>query len=481
MNGPDPLNFINVGPSGTFTPSGDYTTTAAQIDQLIEHLEANDAARLALHFHGGLIAEEKGAAIAARMAPVFDSPEVHPVTFVWETGLGETLRNNISTITSTKLYGKLVEVTAKMVGDRIGGNLGGRGPGGTLEPEELEDGLREDDPLGRFDDSFRSNAARIDETLLDSEEELEALFEEELDADEELAVLVADEAERTELFDPDRGAEIDEELAPDGRSVVSMFVVARALARITLRVIGRLRNKRDHGVYPTIFEETVRELYLADAGRWVWSGMKQAAHSMWLPNTDLEGNDRHVGTYFLEGLAELQERRDLQVDLIGHSAGSVAICHLLAANDLMGMGVAFRNLIFLAPAVRTDLFYNEVVSHQDRFEEFRMFTMDDENEGRDRLMGRAYPRSLLYLISGILETEPDATILGMQRHVSGEEPYQDGELRAVAQFVNAPTRSVWSVTGGDAPRGFRTESRRHGDFDEDPATRDSLRAIVVGD
>lgn len=110
-----------------------------------------------------------------------------------------------------------------------------------------------------------------------------------------------------------------------------------------------------------------------------------------------------------------------------------------------------------------------------------MFTMDDENEGRDRLMGRAYPRSLLYLISGILETEPDATILGMQRHVSGEEPYQDGELRAVAQFVNAPTRSVWSVTGGDAPRGFRTESRRHGDFDEDPATRDSLRAIVVGD
>src|SRR3712207_8891098 len=47
-------------------------------------------------------------------------------------------------------------------------------------------------------------------------------------------------------------------------------------------------------------------------------------------------------------------------------------------------------------------------------------TMSDELEKADAVAGAVYPRSLLYLVSGVLEaaktgTVPDAPILGMQR------------------------------------------------------------------
>jgi len=63
-----------------------------------------------------------------------------------------------------------------------------------------------------------------------------------------------------------------------------------------------------------------------------------------------------------------------------------------------GPKVKVRNVLLLAPAARADLFYDEIVSKEDRYEALRIFTMSDNYECKDRLAGPLYTRSLLYFI-----------------------------------------------------------------------------------
>ena len=228
-------------------------------------------------------------------------------------------------------------------------------------------------------------------------------------------------------------------------------------------------------------EELVRELYLDDLGAWVWGGMKQAAAQMWLPNSGPLDADSHPGSLFLEQLAALQRERPLRVDLVGHSAGSIAICELLRANAERGIGVKIRNIALLAPAVRSDLFHAQIVSHPERFERLRTYTMSDAYECQDSLVPYVYTRSLLYLISGILEPDQvDCPLAGMERYLSGDAPYDTQLLTDISTWICEPDRDrlALAVTSDQAPAGMRTESRKHGDFDEDPTTLDSLRQLI---
>ena len=64
-------------------------------------------------------------------------------------------------------------------------------------------------------------------------------------------------------------------------------------------------------------------------------------------------------------------------------------------------------LLFLAPASRIQLFADVITSHGRRLGNFRMFTMSDALERKDRLVPVIYPHSLLYFISGVLESAYD--------------------------------------------------------------------------
>ena len=128
--------------------------------------------------------------------------------------------------------------------------------------------------------------------------------------------------------------------------------------------------------------------YLADLGAWVWGNMKDKAGDMWRSNDDAIGEEQHVGTYFLNGLAKLQACRDIKVNLVGHSAGSIVICKLLAAAAERHAGVSFGDVIFLAPAVRSDIAFAEVASQRGRYNAFRQYTMSDSFERDDSLVTR---------------------------------------------------------------------------------------------
>ncbi|MEO1161327.1 MAG: hypothetical protein AAFW74_12890, partial [Pseudomonadota bacterium] len=234
------------------------------------------------------------------------------------------------------------------------------------------------------------------------------------------------------------------------------------------------------GLYPTVIEEILREFYLADFGEWIWARMKTVAEQMWLPNEGSLDEDSHPGTYFLKKLAAHQSANpSFSVDFVGHSAGSIAICHMLRSADAAGNLPQIRNIVFLAPACLTTLMHEEIISHPDRFADFRMFTMDDEFEQKDRLVPLIYPRSLLYLISGALEMEVDIPVAGMTRFWTGEEPFDDAHLSETAAWLKeaGKDRNVLSVTDG-GPDGMRSRSDKHGDFDNDPETLASLTHMV---
>lgn len=472
------LNYINVGPHGSFTSSGHLATTPADIDAIFNHLHATNQKKLAIHFHGGLIDEGAGLDIARKMAPLYSQAGCHPVTFVWETGLVETISRNLQRLHETTLFQKLVTYVIRHVGKRLGGGIGDKGPGQAMGLDEIEQELRRLDAFDRFDLGARGGAAGLEEAdLPTARDEIEIEVEQELAADVEFSNLVSSGMAETEHLKP----EVRGPVAPgSARGLLEMATLAKAVATVAFKVLQRYVKGIDHGFYPTVVEETLRELYLADFGMWVWQGMKDAGSEMWLPNPPAIDEKSHVGTYFLEKLSAFQQNRHLTLDLIGHSAGAIAICEMYKAAAARALALNVRNLLLLAPACRSDLFLAEIVEKPARFSAFRMFTMSDEWERKDQLVPGVYTRSLLYFISGVLENSADVPIAGLARHQAGEGAYDTPSLLKIRQWLcEAGKQRLALAKTGPAGAGLATDAFRHGDFDDDLRTRESLKAILA--
>ncbi|TWV93269.1 alpha/beta hydrolase [Chitinophaga pinensis] len=121
--------------------------------------------------------------------------------------------------------------------------------------------------------------------------------------------------------------------------------------------------------------------------------MKEKAAAMW-KDDDFSGpaSEWHAGSYFLKKLLEYQQQQgELSIDLVGHSAGSIVICELIKKLAAAGIPLQFRNILFLAPACRCDLFADAVLKHPERFQRFRIFTMQDIYETKTGWQPRYTP------------------------------------------------------------------------------------------
>ena len=469
------LHYVNVGPKGTFHESGDKQTQPQDIDAIIDHIEQQGLKKIAIHLHGGLINEAEGMEIAKKMLPVYHDAESHTIAIVWETGLFETIVQNLNTIHKTKLFDKLLKLVIRHVCKNLG-CPGLRGSGKKLSDQEIEQNLEKDKP---FDD-FKLASAEVRGTTEELSEVDLRILEEEIEDDiylqiGEIKELLKEEAPQTELLNQSR-------ISQEQREKRGMLTIITAVVIIVKEVIKRYLHKTHHDFYPTVVEEILRYLYLADQGKWVWDGMKNAAVNMWLSNNNLAGLDQHAGTYLLEKLAALQTRKpDIAIDLIGHSAGSIAICEMLKAAANRSVNLNIRHILFLAPACTAELFKSEIIDHPNRYQHFRMFTMRDDFECNDSLVKGLYTHSLLYFISGVLEDKVDKHIVGMERYISGKTPYNTAPYLVVKNYLEGTHRIVLSNTdkiAADAELGFRSTSETHGDFDDDPSTRESLTHII---
>ena len=479
------IHYVNVGPKGTFHNRNDIQSVPGDIDAIIDHVGQQNLKKIAIHFHGGLIKESSGMKIAEKMVSVFRDADSHGVTFVWETGLLETISRNIDSIHQTRLFKKLLKLVIRHAGKRLGG-IGGRGPGATIPYTEIEAELARDIPFEDFNQTEAESrgAGSLSETQLDaSTADLEQEIEEDLEVDaDEMEELLKTEAPGTKLFDQARVSEAAAE--EQARGISTFITVAKAVAVIVKEVIRRYIKKTHHGFYPTVVEEILRYYYLADLGAWVWGGMKDAAHNMWLPNGGLDGLEQHAGTYFIEKLAALQaEHPELIIDLVGHSAGSIAICEMLKAAAEQHVSLKIRHILFLAPACTSELMSSEVIAHPERYGRFRMFTMRDDYESDNSLLKGVYTRSLLYFIAGVLEQRVDEPVAGMQRYLTGKEPYDKEPFLTVKRFLDQPGEDRLVLSNSqritpNAPPGLRTTAEEHGAFDDDGPTRASLTAII---
>ncbi len=470
-------NFIiNTGPGGTFRSSGSYQTLPEHIDKIFERFDNDKVDEISIYFHGGLVNEKSGTETAFKMAKHFLDAGQIPICFVWETGLMETISTNIGKITDTKLFNKLIKVLVKKLSEKLGFDLlEGRGTGNLLTDEEIELELSKPVPFESYSNEQLATSGRgvqaIDR-LPDNEnillQSLELEFRYLIEPDFEFVRLISE----TRLT-------IDNGQQEQSRGIISSMAFIKHVAVIAFKVIKRFIKKRDHGFYPTIIEEVLRKLHIAELGSWVWSNMKVKSSDMWNDNQDLSGLNRFAGRYFLEKLIDYgKEHNDVKVNLIGHSAGAIAICNLLNATASIDKEFVYSKIVFMAPACRVDLFHKEVVLNKAMFQEFRMYTMYDEFEIKDNLVPYFYTRSLLYLVSGILEDEGkeyDSYILGLERHIDGQSPYNSSqELLETHDFLYKTKTLALSVTDSTAPKGLKTKSITHGGFDDDDDTVESI-------
>lgn len=480
----EPKDFIiNVGPNGTFRPSGIYQTLPEHIDAIFENFTQKETKKIVIYFHGGLVNEKTGMETAIKMGKHIEDAEMQPICFVWETGLKETLSANITKITDTKLFNKLVKVLVKKLSEKLGFDLiSTRGSGSTLNNDEIDEELFSPKPFESFSQNVHVNFKDSEaiSNLPENEEDLirflEADFRYLIDSDPDFLKAI----EETKL-----AVNSEENPLVQEKGIISAVAFAKHVAMIAFRVIKRFINKRDHDFYPTLIEEILRELYVADLGAWVWNNMKIKSNEMWNSNEGITGLNQFAGRYLLEKLIDYAKDDDtVTIDLVGHSAGSIAICNLLKTTASICSDKIYNKIAFMAPACRIDLFNNEIVKKTERFNKFRMYTMNNELECGDLLVPYFYTHSLLYLISGILEGEGkefDAYILGMERHLLNNHPYDKvSELIETNKYLfqEDTNRIVFSPMLQSALGGFRTQSISHGGFDDDEKTIESIKFFL---
>jgi len=489
-------NYVNVGKEGTFLKGNDpvFNSTPQEIDQLFQQLKSRNQTKIVLYFHGGLVPAHDGMETAKRIVRYVEKDtDAHPLCFIWETGLSKTVAHNLEIAEKSEFFKKMIVKVIKVAGKKLGieavDKIGNSKGVETLKEKEIEDELKKGEPFENYQVNVSSKSASVidGETIKSDAElkakilpEIEAELEEEIESDDDFKNIAAKEKseEESKLMNPEYiGAE-----AAEGKGIISAAKLIAASVKITYNVIKRHIQKTDHDFYPTVVEEILREIYVSNIGNWLWGSMKKKAADMWKPS-DFTGDYQnwHVGSYVIKKIEEYQKEtgKPLTVDLVGHSAGSIVICELFKKLKSDKIDLKFRNIMFFAPACRCDLFDEAILSSPERFSTFRIFTMKDEFEKQDHLVKHVYPRSLLYLISGILEEERDAHILGLQRHITGNKPYVGDMFTRIKTFLADEGKIVYSKSDDTALGGFKTGSLSHGGFDDDKETTlDSMVYII---
>jgi hypothetical protein len=485
---------------------GALRTERAVIDSMLDEVAAHG--RGVIHFHGGLVPEARGLQTAQSLLPVYSEAGAYPVFFVWRSGLTEIATGTLlRDIADEAVFKQLLKRLLRFAVGKLTSQAGARGLGGAAVPgeAEAERELRRRD-VGEEPFAEKKVVAEPAEVTPSDEQMLElelmndyalqaalrSALSQEVDASgaRSRGLAPVDADSKPTLMDPDAIEELREGAPGRGaRGLISTAALVTKAVRILARVIERFRSHRDHGIYPTVVEEILREFYLATAGATVWQAMKKETLDTFEP-----GHADRGGAYFLGKLGEVLQRDPRpEITLVGHSTGAVFINNLMEAIEARRQDEAqpfpgdfrFRHVVFLAPACTFADFARVVGRWEDLWEDFRMFTMTDDAECRDALVPVVYPRSLLYFVSGVLErdaegkSEAATPIVGLARYYDAELSDAPDEVVNVRRFVAEHQRVVWSPA--DAGPGLSSSAVSHGAFDDDEQVRASLRSIIANE
>jgi hypothetical protein len=484
--------------------------------------------RLALFFHGGLVDKRTGQQGAANEYVAY-SPFVFPLFFIWESGIWELLSHHLPLIFSETIFGRVVAHATTIVSAKIPRSA---------EPASADDMMLLEAASASISDADR---AKVELTGADIDAFMLAIKNDEIIQQEAAAVVRSSQgvdslfaknagpwpsqlSPRThlspEVVSAMRGAyaqasvhargaaqTLDALSFNPGGAIQAAWAVAKAAVPVIVNCVKRFLAKRDHGITCTVVEEVLRALYLANAGSAIWEEMKQETE-----NAFDADSGRYGGTAVVEELCALLKQQPAPlVTLVGHSTGAIYIGNFLdhvdAALTAQGDTATSFDIILMAPASTVDF---HAMNYTRRVRGIRIFQMTDSAEQQDHLMsrdsgpddrsilGRVYPRSLLYLVSGICEyfegqggagrhvhDGDDMPILGMARFWDQTAIFPATDYPNLAfdrsSFVVAPPVNptkfirVLSPTAAAPNDGFRSTATKHGNFPGDAPTMASIQ------
>ena len=209
------------------------------------------------------------------------------------------------------------------------------------------------------------------------------------------------------------------------------------------------------------------ETLLGRSGRALWREMKYGAES----GFTAKGDGVKVVNAFLQYLSESsQGLNGKKIHLVGHSAGSLLLGHLLNSLVEHNAKPQIATVSLMAPTITLDtyaaLYRPKILSIDD----MTVYNLTDQLELEDSVAG-VYGKSILHLISRVLEdgcSEGSVVpLLGM----SGDVEEANIESIDDVDFV---------ISQGDAQRNKNSTSRRHDEFERDPATLNHILRRILG-
>jgi hypothetical protein len=247
-------------------------------------------------------------------------------------------------------------------------------------------------------------------------------------------------------------------------------------------------------------DDTLEVLARPLAGKAEWREMKENAL---LATTSQTGGARLA----LEHIAQLATRDpSLEIHVAGHSAGSIfmaPVVQKLATRGAIktgslkgeqGQGLNVATLTLWAPACTMQLFKDAYlpVLRAGGVRSFALFTLKDAAEQDDHC-AHIYHKSLLYLVSNAFEEKSGllwakgTPLLGLENSILSDADFQvrTNDIRSddpdTVPILGLPS-ATWIRSPNTAPDGSpnHSESRRHGDFDDDAATLRATLAHILG-
>jgi hypothetical protein len=210
------------------------------------------------------------------------------------------------------------------------------------------------------------------------------------------------------------------------------------------------------------------ELGSRGLGRPVWGQMKDNGRRA---TADPQGGARFTAEKIQACLDAMNPRPELH--LVGHSAGSIFLGHLIPY--LAELESPVKSLTLFAPACTTELFKDNILKHLNAgIGRLSIFNMTDETE-RDDTVGPVYHKSLLYLVSEAFEAKRGTPLLGMETFLTKDRVIK----RALGKPVSENDKAVVYSVGGPALK-LDSKSTSHGGFDNDEDTLNSTLRIVRG-
>ena len=206
-----------------------------------------------------------------------------------------------------------------------------------------------------------------------------------------------------------------------------------------------------------------------ETGAYAWRNMKQDARVAFDGNADYDGGFKGL-LPLLAGIDKSKRRPKLH--LVGHSAGSIVLGHLLSTLKRFQLSnVELVSIHLMAPACTVDFFRQHYEPYltgkgaQKLLDKIYLYNLQDKQEIVDTVSANfpllpSYSHSLLYLVSRAYEEQPETPLAGMQRYVK--------QMPKAAKLDIA-----YSGIGG------KTASTSHGGFDNDAPTLTTIMARIL--